>query len=96
LDPRINDPVVFNIINSLTPLDWESQQLKNKNLEVELKPLVKFQDGSQYQGEWYKGQRHGRGVYITSDGSRYDGSWHYDQRNGYGRFVRADGDIYEG
>ena len=47
-------------------------------------------------GEWYQGQRHGRGVYITSDGSRYDGFWKYDQRNGFGRFVRADGDVYEG
>ena len=33
-------------------------------------PLVKFDDGKSYEGEWLKGKAHGRGIMTWSHGDR--------------------------
>jgi hypothetical protein len=33
-------------------------------------PLVKFGDGSAYEGEWLNGKYHGRGIKTWADGER--------------------------
>jgi hypothetical protein len=37
--------------------------------------------GDQYQGEWQKGLRHGKGVYFYSSGEIYDGSYLNDRNH---------------
>jgi len=32
-------------------------------------------DGKVYEGEWYKGKQHGKGVFIMEDGQRREGEW---------------------
>ena len=38
--------------------------------------------GDVYEGEWGKGQRHGRGVMTYADPREvaYDGEWRFDER----------------
>ena len=52
--------------------------------------------GSIYDGDWVKGVKYGRGVYIFSDGSTYDGTWVDNARDGKGKQNFLNGDIYIG
>jgi len=43
------------------------------------RPLLTFNDGSQYEGEWdIIGQRHGKGACLDCDGWLYEGFWSFD------------------
>ena len=33
-------------------------------------PLLKFDNGGSYEGEWFNGKMHGRGIYTYADGGR--------------------------
>ena len=35
----------------------------------------KFKDGSEYKGEWLKGNYHGKGKFVTNTGAAYEGDW---------------------
>ena len=43
-----------------------------------------YEDGSEYDGEWNMGLRHGQGAWKRKDGIFYSGGWEYDQPNGEG------------
>jgi len=32
-------------------------------------------NGDQYVGNWYRGKRHGQGIYYFANGSIYQGEW---------------------
>ena len=58
-------------------------------------------DGSKYQGERYKGQKHGQGILILTNGDRYEGQFANDQAHGEGVYtwpdgVRSEGEFREG
>ena len=58
-------------------------------------------DGSKYQGERYKGQKHGQGILILPNGDRYEGQFVNDQAHGEGVYtwpdgVRSEGEFREG
>ena len=54
-------------------------------------------DGSsKYVGQWYNGQRQGRGTMVSSSGDEYAGEFFDDLFHGFGKFVAANGDEYEG
>ena len=58
--------------------------------------ICNYADGSEYQGEWQDGKRHGTGTYISPTGTRYEGEWENDGASGQGVCVYADGRRYEG
>jgi hypothetical protein len=37
-----------------------------------------------YEGSYYEGKKHGRGLYIWQDGSSYDGDWYENRIEGNG------------
>ena len=58
-------------------------------------------DGSKYQGERYKGQKHGQGILILPNGERFEGQFENDQAHGEGVYtwpdgVRSEGEFREG
>jgi hypothetical protein len=36
-------------------------------------------NGYKYDGQWYRGKRHGRGIEIFSDGHRFNGIFQNDK-----------------
>jgi hypothetical protein len=39
------------------------------------KGVEKWGDGSEYDGEYFGGKKHGEGTYRWADGSQYTGQW---------------------
>ena len=70
--------------------DWEDDKISGKGI----RHLI----SSTYEGDWFKGQKHGRGTLQFHDefGERYEGDWKNDQRVGYGRISWSNGAAYEG
>ena len=58
--------------------------------------ICNYADGSEYQGEWQYGKRHGTGTYISPTGTRYEGEWENDGASGHGVCHYADGMKYDG
>jgi hypothetical protein len=58
--------------------------------------ICNYADGSEYQGEWQDGKRHGIGTYISPTGTRYEGEWENDEASGHGVCHYADGMKYDG
>ena len=58
--------------------------------------ICNYADGSEYQGEWQNGKRHGIGTYISPTGTRYEGEWENDGASGHGVCHYADGMKYDG
>eukprot|EP00918_Siedleckia_nematoides_P104952 GHVU01229145.1.p1 GENE.GHVU01229145.1~~GHVU01229145.1.p1 ORF type:complete len:178 (+),score=29.26 GHVU01229145.1:24-536(+) len=47
--------------------------------------VLRWDDGSEYEGEWRYGERHGLGVQRWKDGiTRYAGQWDRDRHHGLG------------
>ena len=49
--------------------------------------------GEVYEGEWYYGMRHGKGICIYSDGLMYEGSWVGNKEHGKGMLMTGDRQI---
>jgi len=58
--------------------------------------ICNYADGSEYQGEWQDGKRHGTGTYISPTRTRYEGEWENDEASGHGVCHYADGMKYDG
>ena len=58
--------------------------------------ICNYADGSEYQGGWQDGKRHGIGTYISPTGTRYEGEWENDGASGHGVCHYADGMKYDG
>ena len=55
-----------------------------------------YATGSEYDGEWMGGLRHGQGTMKYPDGARYVGNWSYNMASGKGKFFHVGGDLYDG
>jgi len=60
------------------------------------KGIMRYENGSIYDGEWDSGKRQGYGKYHWSNGDLYDGEWKSDNREGQGTHVYANGSSYSG
>ena len=58
--------------------------------------IMKFENGSLYEGQWENGVRSGYGRLIQDSGNVYEGRWSKDLANGYGVFSNLQGYRYEG
>jgi hypothetical protein len=56
----------------------------------------KYEDGSIYYGQYFKGQRQGFGHEVMKDGSVYSGYWSYDFKCCTGRFILPSGECITG
>ena len=52
--------------------------------------------GSEYEGEWLGGFRHGKGKATWPDGSNYEGDWNFGYPYGKGTFTHSDGEFFSG
>ena len=90
------------ILNKITKEDL--QELLNKypslndGINVSIRPIVEYENGSIYYGEWdpSTNKRHGRGIQLWPDGNKYSGLWKNDKANIKGKLEHDDGDYYEG
>ena len=55
-----------------------------------------YRNGDVYIGEFYKGRRHGYGVYQWVNGDIWYGNYRGGYRDGYGMLVKADHHVYYG
>ena len=55
-----------------------------------------WKNGSKYQGQFYNGLFHGKGIYHWSNNKSYNGNWSNGVINGKGKFLYQDGSYYEG
>ena len=81
--------------------------IMRENITMEEENIVKgpvifeYADGSKYQGELNKGQKHGQGILILPNGERYEGQFENDFAHGEGVYtwgdgVRSEGEFREG
>jgi len=56
----------------------------------------RYDNGNEYEGQFLKGKRHGRGKYTWTDGSVYDGDWLNGEQNGLGTLSMFNGNVFEG
>ena len=67
------------------------------NTKVSVKPAMKLDDGSVYQGTWdEKGQMHGVGTLLTEDGAKIVGYFKGSKLEGKGRAIEPSGLVYQG
>jgi len=53
--------------------------------------LLKFPDGSSYDGHFERGVRHGEGSFVAADGSTYRGQWVDGKQDGTGQLTNPSG-----
>lgn len=58
--------------------------------------VIKFESGSEYNGEFKNGLFDGKGVLTFYDGAVYDGEWLNGKRHGYGKINHPNGVTYAG
>ncbi len=77
-------------------------RLKKKRLSKRKKSILKggdiirYDDGSVYDGEIKDGKKHGRGKMNYITGEIYEGDWKDDARSGSGNLTWVNGNIYTG
>ena len=65
--------------------------------KILIKPAVKLENGSVYQGGWdEKGNRHGAGTLITENGAKIVGYFKDNKIEGKGRSIDPNGLVYQG
>ena len=67
----------------------------NNNISPKIQ-LIKYADGSVYEGTLENGQKNGQGSYTMPTGYTYAGQWENDEISGQGTAKYPDGSIYEG
>lgn len=55
-----------------------------------------FENGDRYVGEFYKGKRHGLGIYYYATGGLWYGTFQNDIRDGFGAWFKTDNDMVIG
>ena len=58
--------------------------------------LIKYVDGSFYNGNFFSGKKNGYGKFQFNDGECYTGLWFQNERDGKGRYSWNNGDVFEG
>lgn len=47
--------------------------------------LMRYKDGSVYEGYFVNGKKHGKGTYVDPNGNTFDGNWRQGKRQGPGK-----------
>lgn len=47
----------------------------NNGPEHETRPIVKFDNGDSYEGQWLDNKKHGEGIFTWKSGNSYKGQW---------------------
>jgi len=58
--------------------------------------IMRWVDGTSYEGEWRQDMLQGFGVEVYPDGGVYSGQFHGNARHGIGMYAYADGQAYAG
>ena len=67
----------------------------NNNVSPKIQ-LIKYSDGSFYEGTLENGQKNGQGAYTMPTGYTYEGQWLNGEISGQGIAKYPDGSVYEG
>ena len=46
-------------------------------------------NGSEYEGDWINGKKHGKGIIVFKDGARYEGEFQNGSKHGIGTIIYA-------
>ena len=87
-----NKLVAHGVYDSPSQSTW-SQGTYNADVEEHGLCRFKYPDGTLYEGDMCKGERHGLGVEVFTDGEltcRFEGSWEKDKRHGRGLLINSD------
>jgi hypothetical protein len=77
--------------------NFSSYQGSVKDGEITGKGERKWSDGRVYSGDWYLGEMHGKGRWVSSNGSEvYEGEFISNKRQGNGYLKLSTGDVYNG
>ncbi len=58
---------------------------------------ARYLDHSEYEGDFLRGRRHGRGRMVAhATGESFDGDWRDDQREGHGTLIAQGGKVTRG
>ena len=57
---------------------------------------MKYKGGNEYNGDWKKDKKEGKGAFIYKSGSKYEGSFKNNVKDGNGVFYYKNGDKYQG
>ena len=76
----------------LLPLGaYQQQYIPNEGDEEDFRAaFYDEQTGEVYEGGWFNGKRHGRGICLYIDGSMYEGNWNYGKEHGHGQLMSGD------
>jgi|JI6StandDraft_1071083.scaffolds.fasta_scaffold28762_5 hypothetical protein len=69
-----------------------------KKASVEPTDEIKFvketyKHGSRYEGQKWKGMRHGKGRFYYDDGGMYDGNWNLNRMEGFGKLYYVNSEL---
>ena len=53
-------------------------------------------DGMVYEGEFYRGEKHGEGELIKPTGEKYIGQWQLNSREGEGKWTKTNKEVIDG
>ena len=90
----INESSSSGSEEELEVLDIKTQ-VKSSSIK-RAKELLRYADGSTYEGYFENNKRCGKGVYKWKNGNSYDGDWLDDKRTGRGVYRFSTGNIFEG
>jgi len=75
----------------LLPLGAYQQYIPNEGDEEDFRAaFYDEQTGEVFEGGWFNGKRHGRGICLYIDGSMYEGNWNYGKEHGHGQLMSGD------
>ena len=48
---------------------------------------MSYANGSEYEGMWKNGKKHGPGKKVNEDGTKYEGNYKNDKPHGLGKYT---------
>ncbi|XP_054877109.1 radial spoke head 10 homolog B [Poeciliopsis prolifica] len=54
-----------------------------------------YAQSNQYRGEFFEGQRHGKGIFYYAGGAIYRGEWRNNRKHGQGKLTARSGRVFE-
>ena len=51
--------------------------------------ILKYRDGSIYEGLFSNGKKHGKGTFVDINGNIFEGNWRDGKRNGKGKLKKG-------
>jgi hypothetical protein len=89
-----NEYECFRIIIDIW--DDEKKYKRTNDTDFNGSNLYKWEDGTEYDGQWKNGEKHGQGIQHYANGAQYVGQWENGERHGYGKQYYSNGAKYVG